>query len=98
MNRIVTFLKENFELVFWISALVLLFVMVPSTSHFTLCPLANLGLSFCPGCGIGHAVHHAMWFRFSASVAAHPLGILALIIILFRIIKLILKPLRTIIL
>ena len=98
MNRSIVCIKENFELIFWISGLILLFVMVPSDSHFTLCPLANLGLSFCPGCGIGHAVHHAMWLRFTASFAAHPLGIFALIIILFRIIKLILKPLKTILL
>ena len=97
MNRVVEFIKKNFELLFWVTALVLLFTMVPSSSHFTLCPLANLGFSFCPGCGIGHAVHHAMWLRFTASFAAHPLGIFALIIILFRIIKLILKPIKTVI-
>jgi hypothetical protein len=98
MNRTILFFRKNFELIFWVSALVLLFTMVPSTEHFTLCPLANLGLSFCPGCGIGHSIHEAMWFDFSASFSSHPLGIFALIIILFRIIKLILKPLKTILL
>jgi len=92
MNRILEFIKKNFELIFWMAALVLLFTMVPATEHFTLCPLSNLGFSFCPGCGIGHSIHQAMWFNFSASFAAHPLGIFALIIILYRIISLILKP------
>lgn len=97
MNQNIVFVKKNLELFFWISALIYLFAMVPADSHFTLCPLSNLGFSFCPGCGIGHAIHYVMWFNFSASFAAHPLGIPAMIIIFYRIIDLLLKRFKSIV-
>ena len=87
-------MKGNFELLFWLTALVLLFFMVPANMHFTLCPLSNLGFDFCPGCGLGHSIHYAMWFDFAQSFSSHPLGIIALFIILYRISQLIIKPLK----
>ena len=82
------FVWKNLELFFWVAAMVLLFFMEPSAGHFTLCPIKNLGFSFCPGCGIGHSIHYALHFNFSESFAHHPLGIFAIIIIFSRIIKL----------
>jgi hypothetical protein len=95
-NKIIPFIKNNLEVFFWVAGLILLFFINPVSQHFTLCPLSNLGFDFCPGCGIGRSIHHAMWFDFAQSIATHPLGIFALIIITFRIIKLIFHPLKTI--
>jgi len=70
--------------------------MNPVEQHFTLCPLNNLGFEYCPGCGIGRSIHFAMWFDYASSFAAHPVGILALVVIVYRIIKLIFNPLKNI--
>ncbi len=94
MKQVFQFVWSNFELSFWITALILLFVIEPSGEHFTLCPISNLGFNFCPGCGLGHSIHHAMWFDFGNSFASHPLGIAAFIIIVLRIFKLIFKPIK----
>ena len=82
------FIRKNLELLFWITAIVILFVISPADVHFTLCPLSNLGFEYCPGCGLGHAIHYALWFDLAGSFRSHPLGIIALVIILNRIYKL----------
>lgn len=83
------FIWKNLELCFWVSAIIFLFFLEPSAGHFTLCPINNLGFSFCPGCGLGHSIHYALRLNFSESFSHHPLGIIAIIIIFSRIIKLI---------
>ena len=69
-------------------ALGLLFFMNPANTSNSLCVFKWVGFSGCPGCGIGHALHEAMHFNLNTSFKAHPLGIFALLIILFRIYKL----------
>lgn len=60
--------------------------MAPQGTHLiTLCPLDLLGLSFCPGCGLGHAVAYLVRGEFVASLGAHPLGIPAVIILVLHI-------------
>jgi len=60
-------------------------------SHFTFCPLANLGFEYCPGCGLGHACIHALHGNFIQSLQCHPFGILALIAIFGRIFSLLIS-------
>jgi hypothetical protein len=45
-----------------------------------------LGFEYCPGCGIGHAIHYALRLQFEPSVEAHFLGIPSVIAILYLII------------
>lgn len=76
----------SFEGFIWITALIYLAVFVnPYESHFTICPLNNLGFEHCPGCGLGNSI--ALIFRGSIieSFSAHVFGIPALLIILHRI-------------
>lgn len=73
--------------------MVLLFFLPDTEGAKSLCPSQLLGLGKCPGCGIGHAIHDALHFRFRASFHHHPLGILAVIIIFIRI-KQLIQPLR----
>ena len=92
-NKIFNCVKElfnrYFELAFWIASLVVLSLMNPSTdAHYSLCFFKLLGLDFCPGCGLGHSISFLFHGNLQASVSAHPLGIFALTIILFRIYKL----------
>lgn len=77
------------ELIFWVSALIALSLAeVPPNAHaahFTLCPLANLGVTWCPGCGIGRAITELMHGHFAQSFEQHWFGLPALLIICWRI-------------
>jgi hypothetical protein len=80
----------GFEAFVWICGLAYLaFFADPSQCHFTLCPLANLGIDFCPGCGLGHSITQIFRGDFTGSFHTHPLGFFALIVITYRIISLI---------
>jgi hypothetical protein len=81
--------RINIELIFWIGGLLWLAFMNPSESHFTLCPIKNLGFSFCPGCGLGHSISFLFHGQIKESFHQHPLGIFALAVILWRVFKLI---------
>jgi hypothetical protein len=80
----------GFEAFVWICGLAYLaFFADPYQSHFTICPLANMGIDFCPGCGLGHSITQIFRGDFSGSFHTHPLGFFAMIIISFRIFTLI---------
>lgn len=82
--------KTYFELTFWISALTLLAIMPPGTDpHYSFCIFKLMGIKFCPGCGLGHSISYLFHGNITASLKAHPLGIFAVIIILYRIYQLI---------
>jgi hypothetical protein len=85
-------LSRNFELIFWVTAMLCLAFANPSSqSHFTLCPLKLMGFNWCPGCGLGHSIIYLFHGQFSASLQAHWLGIPAVAIIFHRITILFLK-------
>jgi hypothetical protein len=80
---------KYFELIFWVASLALLGLMSPgSDPHFSLCIFRMLEINFCPGCGLGHSISYLSRGNIQASLSAHPLGIFALMVILFRIYKL----------
>ncbi|MBY0543601.1 MAG: DUF2752 domain-containing protein [Sphingobacteriaceae bacterium] len=76
------------ELVFWLVALVLLATASPHEHHFSLCPLANLGFDWCPGCGLGRSITALFNGDINASFAQHWFGIPALLLIAHRIYQL----------
>ena len=63
--------------------------MDPSGTHFSLCPLNQLGVAWCPGCGLGRSIGHLMNGDFTASWEKHPLAAFGIIVILYRIFELI---------
>jgi len=78
------------EATIWILGLTYLALFnSPETTHFTICPFANLGIKFCPGCGLGNSISYLIRGDISSSLQSHPLGIFALIIITLRIISII---------
>jgi hypothetical protein len=88
--------KVPLEAYLWLAALIYLFMINPyQTSHFTLCPFNNLGIEFCPGCGIGKSISFIYYADFINSFNSHPLGVFALLVILYRIITLIYKSFST---
>jgi hypothetical protein len=79
----------SIEATIWITGILLLaFLPFNNGNHFTICPLNNLGFNFCPGCGLGSSIHYLLHLNFLESFNAHPLGIIALPILIFRIITL----------
>jgi hypothetical protein len=78
--------RKYFELTFWIAALILLALMPTGTDpHYSFCLFKMMGFKFCPGCGLGHSISYLFHGNIKASFSAHPLGIFAVIILLFRI-------------
>lgn len=90
-QKIFSFLCSiNLEAVIWIAGLSYLALNNPfSDHHFSICPIKNLGFSFCPGCGLGESISHLFRLEFRESFVSHPLGIIALPILVYRIIFLI---------
>ena len=80
--------KGLLEAFIWIVALLALaFTNPTSDSHYSLCLFKSLGISFCPGCGIGHSISYLFHGQFSQSFHSHPLGLLAIIVLTYRIIS-----------
>jgi hypothetical protein len=77
--------KIHPEVLIWISGILVLIFLVDSAEAFSICPFHNLGLTFCPGCGLGRSIGYLFIFDFKSSLAAHPFGIPAFLIILHRI-------------
>jgi hypothetical protein len=84
-----TRLQIPIELIFWITALVVLagakFPEQQTAAHFTFCPLANLGFDWCPGCGIGRSITALFQGNLGLSFQLHWFGLPALMILLYRI-------------
>src|SRR6478735_5876220 len=77
------------EAAIWISGLVALAFLDPAhTSHVTICPIALLGFDFCPGCGLGRSISWLFHGSLQDSLRMHPLGIVALSVLVHRIILL----------
>lgn len=60
-----------------------------------LCPLDRLGLPWCPGCGLGHGVRHALHGEWNAATLAHPLALPVLALLLYRIASVLWSAVRT---
>ena len=70
-------------------ALASLWWMDPYGHHFSLCILENIGVDWCPGCGLGRAMALLLKGEFSASWDKHPLAAFAFVVIVSRIFKII---------
>jgi len=81
--------KLPLEATIWITGLIALAIYYPAdTSHASLCVFNNLGFTFCPGCGLGRSISYLMHGEFINSLVTHPFGILAVVILLSRSLKL----------
>ena len=75
--------RDLVEAAVWFFGLALMAAANPELPGLiSLCPFDAIGevmgLSFCPGCGLGHAVSHLVRGQVAASFGAHPLGIPAI--------------------
>jgi hypothetical protein len=86
------FVPRYFEACAWMLALLApVFIDPVADHHFSLCFFKNIGLSWCPGCGLGHSLAFLYRGDFAASFQAHPLGIATIAILAHRIYILLLK-------
>jgi Protein of unknown function (DUF2752) len=86
MKKIINFITGyNSEPFLWLAGLIFLYFINPTQTHFTFCPFKNLGINFCPGCGLGRSIHYLMHFQVQKSFECHPLGIFAFIILVHRV-------------
>lgn len=83
------FAKIPLEAVLWVMVLLWLGISEPPFGQdFTLCPLNNLGITNCPGCGLGRSISYALHGRLGESLHAHVLGIPAIVVLMLRSISL----------
>jgi hypothetical protein len=82
-----TFVKHNFEAFVWLLVLILLAFMAPDNSGPSLCVFHHLGIDSCPGCGLGHSISSALHGHFEESFRWHPLGIIAIVVLVLRIVN-----------
>lgn len=73
----------------WTLGLALVALLDPNAAGwFTVCPFDwigdALGVTFCPGCGLGRAIGHLARGEWSASWAAHPLAVPAVVLLTWR--------------
>lgn len=77
-----------FELIIWISGLLFLFItsFYPVEQNFCISKLVGLGE--CPGCGLGKSIQFLFKMDIVNSFNQHPVGIIAVIVLIHRIITL----------
>lgn len=78
--------RKYIESLIWAIALCGLYAL-PIQEGPSLCLFKWAGFSHCPGCGLGHAIHHALHFEFALSWQDHILGIPATVILLIQVAK-----------
>ena len=85
----ILFTVVELEALMWSAGLVYLLTINPyHIQEFTFCPFHNLGIGFCPGCGLGRSIAFLFHGDLVRSFSTHPLGIIAFIFIITRIVKL----------
>lgn len=85
MVQVVKYCLKHAELVFLLAACLLLYFMQTGETGASLCLFSRIGISWCPGCGLGHSIHYALHAQFEASLNHHILGIPAILVILNRV-------------
>ena len=84
-------IKGHIELISWCLALLLpMFVTPVNNSNFSLCFFKYLGMSCCPGCGLGRSIAYLYQGELLLSFQKHWLGIATVVLVLHRIIYLLL--------
>ena len=85
-------IKVHIELLAWLVSLVTPFLINPNdTSHFSFCFFKNTGLSWCPGCGLGHSIAYLYRGEWLLAIQTHWLGIVTVVLLIYRIIQLLSK-------
>ena len=80
------------EAIAWALALFIpVFINPHAETHFSWCFFDNIGLSWCPGCGLGRSIALLYHGELAASFKAHPLGMFAVMVLLYRIVTIVFR-------
>jgi hypothetical protein len=83
--------KKNFFLHFeWLALGAFLIVPAfidPEVHTVSYCLFQNIGIEFCPGCGLGRSVAYIYRANLTASFQMHPAGLLMVMVLVSRIIQ-----------
>ncbi len=77
----------HFEWIALMTGLVLMALLDPLSQAESICPAKRLDLSYCPGCGLGKSISYFFRGELMNSIQSHPAGILAVMVIPARIVK-----------
>jgi len=80
--------RNNTELLAWVTALLVPFLIDPSATHFSFCLFHLAGLDWCPGCGLGRSIAWLYRGEWSQSFQTHWFGIPGVLFLMHRIIVL----------
>lgn len=84
--------RKYFEITAFTIGLLLLAMMDPEAANGpSLCLFDFMGISFCPGDGLGHSISYIFKGQFNNAMESNVLGPLAIVIIGGRIVQLFLK-------
>ncbi len=83
------------EAVVWLSGFVVLALLSPYREHYSFCLFHNLGITFCPGCGLGRSISYLLHGDIGSSLRTHLLGIPATAILASRIMVLLSRHLQS---
>ena len=79
------FSSRHIEGFIWIIALAIpAFIEPDGGTHFSWCLFSNAGIEWCPGCGLGESIAWLYRGEIIASLRAHPLGFVTVIILSWR--------------
>ena len=81
--------KNNIEPLFWIAGLIFLALQNPNSIYASMCLSDIIGITNCPGCGLGTSISYLFDGQIIQSIQTHFLGIPVVIAIIFRITKII---------
>ncbi|HLF33779.1 MAG TPA: DUF2752 domain-containing protein [Cyclobacteriaceae bacterium] len=77
------------EAFIWLTILIALLIYDPAYDrHMSLCIFNRLGIDICPGCGLGRSIAFLIQGDLRNSLAMHPLGMPACLILSSRVINL----------
>lgn len=77
--------SQWWEPALWTGVLLALYLLNPQTNVQSFCIFKRIGFVNCLGCGLGHAIHHALQLHFRESIQSHWLGIPVVLILVFKI-------------
>ncbi|MEQ9265320.1 MAG: DUF2752 domain-containing protein [Balneolaceae bacterium] len=79
------FFKTHFEWMAFLTGLILMASMSPSDTGLSFCLFERLGVSFCPGEGLGHSISYLFRGEFNEALQANLMGPFAVLILGLRI-------------
>ncbi len=78
-------IKPHIEWIAFLSGLILMASMDPTVKGFSFCLFEQIGISFCPGEGLGHSIAWLFRGELNKSLNANLFGLLAVAVLSARI-------------